>query len=71
MAELIVYMPDHISGDRDPADVRGEIIGNLVRCKDCKYFDDTIYACLCGGKMYGLPTNPKWFCANGERNDTK
>ena len=39
----------------------------LVRCKDCKYFDETIYACLCGGKMYGFPTNPDWFCADGER----
>lgn len=39
----------------------------IVLCKDCKYFDETIYACLCGGKMYGFHTNPEWFCANGER----
>lgn len=70
MAELIVYMPDHVSGDRDPADVRGEIIGNLVRCKDCKYKQKSYVA----DRKWWCNRLEKhceddWFCANGERKE--
>lgn len=70
MAELIVYMPDHVSGDRDPADVRGEIIGNLVRCKDCKFWNNNGIITKCE-KHIGNGYPGDWFCADGKRKDTK
>ena len=77
MAELIVYMPDHVSGDRDPADVRGEIIGNLVRCKECKYahltYDGDCKFCDKITDDDGVPIERyhpgDWFCADGEKRE--
>ena len=40
-------------------------VGELVRCKDCKYGNVTfngIVLCSKGGKH-----EPDWFCADGER----
>ena len=39
----------------------------LVRCKDCKYNDDG----ECIIKSGWFPVKPDWFCADGERNDSK
>ena len=46
----------------------GEIVGAVVRCKDCKYWEyDVIFSDgWCRGKHQG---NPSWFCADGERRE--
>ncbi|MBO5968264.1 MAG: hypothetical protein J6S14_07175 [Clostridia bacterium] len=38
-------------------------VGELVRCKDCKYKDDG----ECVIKAGWFPVKPEWFCADGER----
>ena len=38
----------------------------LVRCKDCKYYDIETQSCL--GALDGI-FHPDWYCADGERKD--
>ena len=42
-----------------------EIVGELVRCKDCKYNDDG----ECIIKAGWFPVKPDWFCADGVKKD--
>ena len=73
MAELIVYMPDHVPGDQDPAEVSGEIVGNLVRCKDCKYGSEVFDSIVCRRHQPKYRTKfghgQDWFCADGVLKD--
>ena len=41
-------------------------VGELVRCKDCKYLhlNGLIYDCI-----FGLPQSPEGFCSYGEREE--
>ncbi len=40
-------------------------VGELVRCKDCKYWHDPL---RCQLDSEGLKTPGDWFCADGERS---
>ena len=37
--------------------------GELIRCKDCEYYDDN----ECIIKAGWFPVQPDWFCADGKR----
>ena len=39
----------------------------VVRCKDCKHWDEESTFCCYTEGCYGLETQPNWFCADGER----
>lgn len=39
----------------------------VVRCKDCKHWDEESTFCCYTAGCYGLETQPNWFCADGER----
>ena len=68
MAEVIVYYPERERGLRDPGYVEGGIVGELVRCKDCKHRDPEDRKCDCGHDIqWQLPREDNWFCADGER----
>ena len=43
-------------------------IGELIRCKDCKYHDnqDTSTGWL---PCMNMLTEPKWYCGSGERRE--
>ena len=44
----------------------------IVRCKDCKYLDPEDKKCDCGHDIrWQLPRSENWYCADGERNETK
>jgi hypothetical protein len=68
MKEIIIEVPDRFGQELKPYKVNSEIKGELVRCKDCKYFPNG------DGSTTWLPcreiiTPPGWFCADGERRD--
>ena len=53
-----------------PVAVKQELVGELVRCKDCKYRDPEDRKCDCGhGILWQLPRDDNWFCADGERRE--
>lgn len=62
--ELIIRETDF------PYATRQEVVGELVRCKDCKHTlkgnNGALVCCLT--KMVGT-TDPNWFCADAERKD--
>lgn len=41
-------------------------ISEVVRCKDCKWFEDVEDYCLCTHPDYGRYTQTNGFCENGE-----
>lgn len=49
-----------------PGTLKQEIVGELVRCKDCRHFDDQ-ELCLKNGFFVGLDLT--FFCKSGERKD--
>lgn len=62
MAEYIVYIPDHVSGERDPASIQGHIAGELVRCKDCQYYERCELPDL-------MLDHENGYCSDGERKN--
>lgn len=45
------------------------IKGELVRCGECKYWEEESTFCLNKDGCYGSETTADWFCADGERKD--
>lgn len=48
----------------------------VVRCKDCKYYESYGKFCRYDGAyksnskhLYGIMCNPDWYCADGERKE--
>lgn len=64
--EYIVKISDEVMED-ECADSPPE----LVRCKDCKYWDRRTSGCmhLTGSIAPIVKTNKDWFCADGERRN--
>ena len=60
--EFIESYIKHGNGDYQWNDNHGE----LIRCKDCKYYDIETQSCL--GALDGI-FQPDWYCADGERKD--
>ena len=53
-----------------PGTLKQEIVGELVRCKDCKWrtgleMDDSWHPCD------EVAVNDNWYCADGERKDNE
>lgn len=46
-----------------PGQLKQEIVGELVRCKDCKHYGDDHFCC------YPWCTTPENFCSRGERRE--
>jgi len=59
--EFIESYIKHSTGDYQWSDNHGE----LIRCKDCKWYDEQISMC----DNCGLPREQKFFCADGERKE--
>lgn len=64
MDEYIVEVCDY------PEEIHGaEIIGELVRCRDCKHYTELWY-CEAWNNSPGFPmVNENGFCSYGERKD--
>lgn len=59
MKEYIVSMP-----------AVGQVVRELIRCKDCKHRDPEDHKCDSGhGIRWNLPRPDDWFCADGERKE--
>ena len=43
----------------------------IVRCKDCKYWHETIYDTPKWMPCMSVQTSGNWFCADGERKESK
>jgi len=54
MKEYIVSMP-----------AVGQVVRELIRCKDCKYWNADDHDCNIKVGHFTAP--PDWFCADGER----
>ena len=64
-----------------PGKLNQEIVGRLVRCKDCKHrpdgtganhdleFPDDRCPCQCEDFWYSWKPDNNWFCGNGERRE--
>ena len=48
--------------------ISGELVAELVRCRDCKHRDPEDKKCDCGHDIqWQLPRADDWYCADGER----
>lgn len=63
MKEIIVEVPDRFGQELKPEKVNSTIKGELIRCKDCKWYDERISMC----DNCRLPREETFFCADGER----
>ena len=64
-----------------PGAVKQEVVGELVRCKECKHrpsgdganhnieFPDDLCPCQCEDFWYSWIPSDDWFCADGERRE--
>lgn len=52
-------------GEHGPDYVWSDNHGELIRCKDCKWYDERISMC----DNCGLPREQTFFCADGEMSD--
>lgn len=50
--------------------------GELIRCKDCKFYESLGEYCQYDGTVmpnrwhpYGIACKPDWFCADGKRKE--
>ena len=53
-----------------PGEVKSEIVGKLVRCKDCTHQDGKDGQCpvqSTGDPEYDCMPDDDWYCADGER----
>ena len=67
MREIVISVPDGVGKTLKPEKVNSEIVGELVRCKDCKHRDPEDHKCDSGhGILWNLPRQDDWFCADGE-----
>ena len=44
-------------------------VGELVRCRDCKYWHETIYDTPKWMPCMSVQTSGNWFCADGEARE--
>ena len=53
----------------------GEVIGELVRCKECKHnpwdFNRTDYTCIWDDDFADRPQTPDDYCSYGERKESE
>lgn len=49
----------------------GEVKGEIVRCRDCEYYEDYTGCCTRRDNIAPMAATPDGFCAWGERNDGK
>lgn len=52
-----------------PGTLKQEIVIEVVRCKDCKHWDEESTFCLNIEGCYGYEMTPNWYCADGERSE--
>lgn len=52
-----------------PGAVKHEVIGELVRCKDCKYHDDEEPGAVYCPDRVGGWVSEDFFCADGRRRE--
>lgn len=64
MVEKIVKFEADFGGT---GGIVGETVCELVRCKDCKYYNR--YSCenMKNERMIGMIVADDWFCADGEK----
>ena len=63
MKEIIIEVPDEFGKTLKPWKANAEIKGELVRCKDCKWYSSDIS--WCSNSMF--PREQTFFCADGRR----
>lgn len=71
MKEIIIEVPDDFGKTLKPEKVNSEIKGELVRCHDCKYWQDNNGGYPhrdCKWNQYETP-DPDDFCSAGERRN--
>lgn len=56
-----------------PGAIKKEIVRELVRCKDCQWWERDYQPRYHPDErpcnMVGMGTSPEWFCADGERRE--
>ena len=71
ISEAIIRYKDTRTQAYDPLVVQGEIVGELVRCKDCKYWDNDDDANRCKHEYGGMWAKPNAYCSYAERKDER
>ena len=78
MKEYIISIPTHRPGEPDSIVVNGEFVGEITRCKDCRFREqitnmrgEEMYAC--NNRLTGIFQEflhkPDWFCADGRNKN--
>lgn len=52
-------------------ETKAEVVGEVVRCKGCKYHEDEVPSMVWCPNIVGNWVNDDWFCADGERKETE
>ena len=61
MKEIIIEVPDDFGKTLKPEKVNSEIKGEIVRCKDCRWYIDGIC------EKWGFRHPDDYFCSDAER----
>ena len=59
--DIIVHYEERADG----TGIEGHYAGELIRCKDCKYYDARDFRC----ETYGITWFADDFCSNAERKE--
>lgn len=66
--EYIVKIADDVTEDDDV--LYGKPAKELIRCKDCKYWQTNTQFCTRWSAPFATQhTSPNWYCADAERKD--
>ena len=60
---IVLYTDDGIGNSI------GEIVGEVVRCKDCKHYKEFEGEMECWARPMMFPREPNDFCSMGERRE--
>lgn len=66
--DIIIRVDAKKENDSGEYTFQCKVLGELVRCKDCKYRNDAILCPMCSE---GMDTADNWFCADGKRKENE
>lgn len=73
MKEIIIEVPDRFGQELKPEKVNSEIKGELIRCGNCKHYNNGF--CYNPGAYDEVitrgNTTPDWYCADGKRREVE
>ena len=67
--DIIIRVDEKKENDSGEYTFQCKALGELVRCGECKHWEEESTFCLNKEGCYGSETTADWFCADGERKE--